>query len=686
MQINMNDIDHLITLIRGNVPFCFVKMNDGEISNIKDLDSVSSRGNQKSSLELSRELNYALRHKQKNYFVGIPCYKCYPDIYKFCMEGDVKNFTLANLLINSNLQKTFEYILPEIRKKRIALVHSREADVRRLRDIGIDVDVSFSVPDSDAWGKFGDLRDACMGLNVDVVIFCCGPLGRVLACRWFEKRPDLTCLELGSMFDPVTKGMVYMYHVDLLPRCECCNVSVENRVVYSDEVLNKCHHWERFHFGEWDWVRGIYGGDLVRMFKYYGLHLRFVGTRSEKYYCRWMMCRCLRELGRDESVVRNAYLLCFKEYGDRVECLFEYLESLKDEGERFRLAWMMKDVVKPREEERWVDGELYDWKVWNMVGLSGYHSGNFRESYEGFCKTLEKCPEWYREKARENVKWGEDVMRDMESYGKFLGELDGIKMKGKMIGSEKIIHFIWISGGHEFTMSHFIAVKSAFLVQKPDKIYFWVNEEIDNFWWKACLKYVEVMKITVPRFINGVRIDSNQHKADVMRINILNRFGGVYFDMDLLSLRSVWELKREGRRIVMARECENKICNCFIMAEVGTGMIGRWIREYETKYGKVEDWWGGLSVCMPHELSLEFGEEIEVVERRVVMPFMYNDWRFFEENGEVDLEGCYCVHLWDTELMKTDFFPVCRGYFEDNEDGFSRVFGKYVVGIEDEDL
>ena len=36
----------------------------------------------------------------------------------------------------------------------------------------------------------------------DIILLMCGPLGRVLAAEWNWLRPDMTFLEIGSLFDP----------------------------------------------------------------------------------------------------------------------------------------------------------------------------------------------------------------------------------------------------------------------------------------------------------------------------------------------------------------------------------------------------------------------------------------------------------------------------------------------------
>ena len=43
--------------------------------------------------------------------------------------------------------------------------------------------------------------------------------------EWFEKNKSLTCLELGSYFDPLLNNKSYMYHTGNLLYCNICNPS-----------------------------------------------------------------------------------------------------------------------------------------------------------------------------------------------------------------------------------------------------------------------------------------------------------------------------------------------------------------------------------------------------------------------------------------------------------------------------
>ena len=56
-----------------------------------------------------------------------------------------------------------------------------------------------------------------------VVLFTCGPLGRILARDGCAMRPDSTWLDIGSAYDPLTRQVWHRCHTGELPRCRGCN-------------------------------------------------------------------------------------------------------------------------------------------------------------------------------------------------------------------------------------------------------------------------------------------------------------------------------------------------------------------------------------------------------------------------------------------------------------------------------
>jgi mannosyltransferase OCH1-like enzyme len=266
------------------------------------------------------------------------------------------------------------------------------------------------------------------------------------------------------------------------------------------------------------------------------------------------------------------------------------------------------------------------------------------------------------------------------SYDIFRKQIRDLKTTISSYDNEipNIYHFIYLNGGQPFRISDYIAVKSAYEVQTPDIIFIYTDKEPDNnIWWERAKEYAQIVLITVPKVINNKFIPYFQHKADLMRLVILHEIGGIYMDLDVISLKSLNHLREHT--IVMGEESSEKLCNCVVMSRPNTQLMKKWIYTYETSYGTTElCWWAGLSTIIPKKLSLEYPEEIHKLKCEEIMPFMYDDYSIFTTEDYSNLyENSYTIHLWATEANKQNLLPEKLEYFNTTSK-FAFMFKKYV--------
>ena len=103
--------DKLLT----NKPFCFIKINDGEMNALNNNPrEYISRGDEKVSPLLTEKMRNLLEYKHPDYYIGIPCSICYNDYYNKALTiiNDTNfsstNALNANILINTNTDKTLD--------------------------------------------------------------------------------------------------------------------------------------------------------------------------------------------------------------------------------------------------------------------------------------------------------------------------------------------------------------------------------------------------------------------------------------------------------------------------------------------------------------------------------------------------------------------------------------------------
>lgn len=222
-------IDHqvFVEMLKQDTPFAFARFNDGEMGAITKRMSTISRGDQLVTDELSDSLRNALQYEQLNYWKGLPCSLCYPQLASSATQfvGDSRYICQATLLTNRHF-KTWLTLLPAtLKRKTLVYVHGKSHNIENVaHQFDLRFNSNLCVPDNNAWGAINKLKEFHQSLHTGaMVLLCCGPISRVLIPHWFKQRPDCTFLDMGSWFDPWARNVRYRYHLDKVPPCAECN-------------------------------------------------------------------------------------------------------------------------------------------------------------------------------------------------------------------------------------------------------------------------------------------------------------------------------------------------------------------------------------------------------------------------------------------------------------------------------
>ena len=137
----INNPDWFFDNLKNKIPFAYVRFNDGEMMGIARVGSVVARGDQYVDQALSKALKDAILHRQKNYYIGVPCSICFPAYSKLAKEM-VEGYSLttsAVLLTNKNW-KRFADNLPKVMEgRRMLWVSGKDQDPEKLKDYGLDI-------------------------------------------------------------------------------------------------------------------------------------------------------------------------------------------------------------------------------------------------------------------------------------------------------------------------------------------------------------------------------------------------------------------------------------------------------------------------------------------------------------------------------------------------------------------
>lgn len=220
----------------------------------------------------------------------------------------------------------------------------------------------------------------------------------------------------------------------------------------------------------------------------------------------------------------------------------------------------------------------------------------------------------------------------------------------------KIIHFIYgledNFGGKEFGFAHWAAIKSAAKLNPGYKIYYWYSFLPKNYYFEDIKSIVELKNINAPTEIFGNQLLHVAHKADIVRLNVLIEFGGIYLDIDTITRKSFNNLL--NYKCVMGFENINGqqhgICNAIMLSEVNSEFMRSWLLEYKNFRSKGRDeYWSEHSVRVPLKLAETIPDSITILDEKA---FFYPGWtdeglsEMFHETKS--FPEAYAHHLWES--------------------------------------
>ncbi|KAJ5761972.1 uncharacterized protein N7511_005354 [Penicillium nucicola] len=207
----------------------------------------------------------------------------------------------------------------------------------------------------------------------------------------------------------------------------------------------------------------------------------------------------------------------------------------------------------------------------------------------------------------------------------------------------KIVNFIWLNRT-ELSFVSYLAIRSALVSLQPEQLNLHYTDLNENNEWLIKLRdnitlVHHDMKQEYPR-----QVEENWHLAhvsDVMRLDILQRDGGIYFDTDIISLHPFDNLLHSPKDMVLGQEGLTRfgLCNGIILGRKGSAFMKRWKESYSTfEVGE----WNTHSVMLPKEWSLEFPEEVCKLAPSV---FFWPSWDAIEYMHELLTD----TQAWDFE-------------------------------------
>ncbi|HUR66931.1 MAG TPA: glycosyltransferase [Chitinophagaceae bacterium] len=241
-----------------------------------------------------------------------------------------------------------------------------------------------------------------------------------------------------------------------------------------------------------------------------------------------------------------------------------------------------------------------------------------------------------------------------------------------------ILHFVFGMaadfGGKPFSLAHYLAVRSAVDLNKPTTAIIHYQYEPVGEWWEKAKPLLTLNKIEAPGSFMGQPLQHVAHKADVVRLQALQETGGIYLDLDTISVKSFTPLldhafaigqelkpayvpknwrQRMKQAIGLAKKSKDEttgLCNAILLSEKNSEFVNLWLNEYKTFRSAGRDkYWNEHSVLVPMKLAKQYPKLITRLSPYAFHYPLYNEAglkAMFEEVN--DFPEAYLHHLWES--------------------------------------
>ena len=243
-----------------------------------------------------------------------------------------------------------------------------------------------------------------------------------------------------------------------------------------------------------------------------------------------------------------------------------------------------------------------------------------------------------------------------------------------------IFHFVFGMaadfGGRPFSLSHYIAIKSAVEVNKPIAVIFHYEFEPVGEWWEKAKPLITLNKIKAPDSIMGMPLCHVAHKADVVRLRALKETGGIYLDLDTICVKPLHDLL--NHHFIIGQELEpeyvpknwrqrvkhairqklsgkkegkiNGLCNAVLLAEKESDFVNLWLDTYSSFRSKGRDnYWNEHSVFVPIKLAADHPDKVTLLGPYAFHYPLYNKPGLQSMFQKVtSFPDAYLHHLWES--------------------------------------
>jgi hypothetical protein len=225
----------------------------------------------------------------------------------------------------------------------------------------------------------------------------------------------------------------------------------------------------------------------------------------------------------------------------------------------------------------------------------------------------------------------------------------------------RLVHFIFGMtpqiGAGEFGLHHYICIKSARKNYPDHDLVLWhAYQPEDNAYWRAAAGLCRMIEVAAPTQIFGNPLTHHAHRTDVLRLQVLIEYGGIYLDLDSIVVRPLTDQfvlnTLMGIEVNVNSAITCGLCNAMIAAAARASFLRRWLDCFEFFNSSGTDAnYAFFASRLPLILARQRSDDVTILGHRAFFPYWCDESglrNIFETAGQPPAET-YSIHLWESQ-------------------------------------
>jgi hypothetical protein len=248
-----------------------------------------------------------------------------------------------------------------------------------------------------------------------------------------------------------------------------------------------------------------------------------------------------------------------------------------------------------------------------------------------------------------------------------------------------VIHFIHglvpHFGGRPFSLIHYLCIKSAYELNRPERINIFYAYQPTGLWWQKVLQFAQALKVQPPKEIFGNPLVHYAHRTDVLRLQVLIEHGGIYLDTDVICKKPFTDLLEH--EFVIGQEGvggKGGLCNAVLLSAKNSRFAHKWLEGFVNFRSKGHDkYWNEMAVSYPARIAPECAGHVHLEGYKSFHWPLYTPEalkQLFE--GLEDFPEAYCHHLWESRSWEPYLASLTEDSIRKGTGYFARLARRFL--------